>query len=283
MTRRLLALALGATLPACTGLVVADRQPDDVPGAAPGGTATMPAGAAPATKGAVPDSCKGDEVPGPRRLRLLTRAAYAPTGPELALRAMLASPHFLYRSEVGEKAPDGTFKLTGYEVASALSYFLWGTTPDDQLLGAASSGALDQVGGVETQARRLLADPRSRPAVANFFREWLTTSGFQFTNKDVAVYPRFSDKVRNAMIAEEDAFVTAVTFADGGGTFKDLFTAGFVFANDALSTFYGLPTPVSTPDVQRVSVAGPDRNRGGLLTLVALLGTLAHPHASSPS
>src|SRR2546430_13433710 len=83
MTRRLLALALGATLPACTGLVVADRQPDDVPGAAPGGTATMPAGAAPATKGAVPDSCKGDEVPGPRRLRLLTRAEYARTVSDL--------------------------------------------------------------------------------------------------------------------------------------------------------------------------------------------------------
>ncbi|HXU80785.1 MAG TPA: DUF1592 domain-containing protein [Polyangia bacterium] len=197
-------------------------------------------------------------------------------GMELVLRAMLASPSFLYRSEVGEKAADGSYKLTGYEVATALSYFFWETTPDDALLEAARTGALDRQEGVEAQAKRLLGDPRSRPAVASFFRQWLGTSGFQFTNKDLAVYPDFSDPVRNAMIAEEDAFVGAVVF--GGGKFADLFQADYVFANDVLAPFYGLPA-VAGPMPQRVPAG---ENRGGLLTLGAVVGMHAHSNESSP-
>jgi hypothetical protein len=199
------------------------------------------------------------------------------TGVQLVIRAMLASPSFLYRSEVGDKAADGTFKLSGYEVASALSYFLWSTMPDDQLLQAAATGGLDQPAGVEAQAMRLVGDPRARPAVANFFREWLTTTGFQYTNKDVAVYPKFTDPVRNAMVAEADAFVDYVTF-EGGGTFKDLFKADYVFANDVLSTFYGLPAVAGTA-MQKVAGGA---NRGGLLTLGAVLGMMAHSNESSP-
>jgi hypothetical protein len=348
------------------------------------------AAAAPPTLGAVPDSCTGDEVPAPRRLRLLTRAEYAQTvadllriplpqvdnlpvesvvdgfdnnaaaqvvtsrhfdeylataerlaasvltssrdallpcqaatpgcdrtfvtafgrrafrrpltevevsryltlfdaqvtggsfdkGLELAIRAMLASPSFLYRSEVGEKAPDGTYKLTAYEVATALSFFLWGTMPDDTLLDAARTGGLDRLEGVETQARRLLDDKRSRAAVAAFFREWLSTTGFQFTNKDQAVYPRFNDLVRNAMIAEEDAFVDYVTF-DGPGTFKDLFTADYVFTGDTLAAYYGLPA-VGHAEPQKTPLPAGERTRGGLLTLGAVLGMHAHSNESSP-
>jgi Protein of unknown function (DUF1592)/Protein of unknown function (DUF1588)/Protein of unknown function (DUF1595)/Protein of unknown function (DUF1585) len=201
-------------------------------------------------------------------------------GVELVIRATLASASFLYRSEVGEKAPDGTYKLTGYEVAGALSYFLWGTTPDDALLNAAGSGQLDTPAGVETQARRLLMDPRSRPQVAAFFRQWLSTSGFQFTNKDVAVYPKFNDRVRTAMIAEEDAFIDYVVF-DGPGTFKDLFTADYVFVNDVLSLFYGMPGVGGTNPIKTTLPPG-EKTRGGLLTLGAVLGMHAHSNESSP-
>jgi hypothetical protein len=198
-------------------------------------------------------------------------------GVELVIRAMLASPIFLYRSEVGEKAADGAFKLTGYEVATALSYFFWETTPDDALLEAARTGALDGPQGVEAQAKRLLADPRSRPSVAGFFRQWLGTAGFQFTNKDLAVYPTFSDPIRNAMIAEEDAFVNAVTFA-GAGTFGELFESDQVYVNDVLAPFYGLP-PVAGPEPRRVPAGDA---RGGLLTLGAVVGMHAHSNESSP-
>jgi hypothetical protein len=198
-------------------------------------------------------------------------------GMELVIRAMLASPSFLYRSEVGEKAADGSFKLTGYEVATALSYFFWQTTPDDALLEAARTGALDRPEGVEAQAKRLLGDPRSRAAVAGFFRQWLGTAEFQFTNKDAAVYPTFSDPVRNAMIAEEDAFVNAVLF-DGGGTFGELFEADYVLVNDVLAPFYGLPA-VAGPMPQKVAAG---KTRGGLLTLGAVVGMHAHSNESSP-
>jgi hypothetical protein len=200
-------------------------------------------------------------------------------GVELAIRAMLASPLFLYRSEVGERAPDGTFKLTGYEVATALSYLFWDTTPDEALLQAAATGALDKPAGVEAQARRLLADPRSRKSVAGFFRQWLGTADFQFTNKDQAIYPAFTDRVRNGMIAELDAFVTAVAL-DGNGRFGDLFTADEVFVNDALAAFYQLPA-VAGAEVRRVRT-GPTANRGGLLTLGAVVGMHAHSNESSP-
>jgi hypothetical protein len=201
-------------------------------------------------------------------------------GMELVMRAMLSSPVFLYRSEVGERAPDGSYRLTGYEVATALSYFFWETAPDDALLEAARTGALDRPEGVDQQARRLLADPRSRRAVAGFFRQWLGTAGFQFTNKDATVYPTFSDPVRNALIGEADAFVNDVAFR-GGGTFGDLFDADYVFVNDVLAPFYGLPA-VAGPDLRKTPAGGADRTRGGLLTLGAVVGMHAHFNESSP-
>jgi uncharacterized protein DUF1592/uncharacterized protein DUF1588/uncharacterized protein DUF1585 len=164
-------------------------------------------------------------------------------------------------------------------VATALSYFFWETTPDAPLLEAARTGALDRPEGVEAQAKRLLADQRSRPSVAGFFRQWLGTAGFQFTNKDLAVYPTFNDPIRNAMIAEEDAFVNAVIF-DGGGTFGELFEADYIHVNDVLAPFYGLPA-VAGPQLRRVP-AGADRTRGGLLTLGAVVGMHAHSNESSP-
>jgi hypothetical protein len=207
-------------------------------------------------------------------------------GVELVMRAMLASPHFLYRSEVGDKAADGSYRLTPFELATAMSYLLVGSTPDDVLLDAAAAGSLASSDGIETQARRLLQDPRSRPAIAAFFRQWLGIDGFLFTNKDSAVYPGFTDEIRRAMADEADAFVDHVTLdsaaAGGAGTFKELFTADYVFASDALARFYGLPL-TGNPGLARTPAgSGADRRRGGALTLGALLGAHAHSNESSP-
>jgi hypothetical protein len=208
------------------------------------------------------------------------------TGVELAMRAMLASPHFMYRSEVGERAPDGSWKLTPYELAAAMSYLLIGTTPDDALLDAAATGALGTPEGIETQARRLLQDPRSRRALAAFFRQWLGIDGFLFSNKDTAVYPAFTDEVRKAMADEADAFVAHVTLDSvrmgGTGTFKELFTADYVFASDVLSRFYALPITGNPAPVRQPAGSGPGRQRGGALTLGAVLGAHAHSNESSP-
>ena len=202
-------------------------------------------------------------------------------GMELAIRTMLSSPFFLYRSEMGEREADGTFKLSPYEVAAAMSYFLWGTTPDDPLLEAARSGALGRPDGFEAQARRLIDDRRSRPAVVAFFRQWLGTDGFLFTNKDAAVYPTFDDTVRKAMVEEQDAFVSHAVF-EGTGKLDELYNADYVFASQPLARFYGLAgggaTPLQIPG-RTTPQAGP---RGGLLLLGSVLGMHAHPNESSP-
>ena len=201
------------------------------------------------------------------------------TGMELVIRAMLSSPHFIYRSEMGEKAGE-TYRLSPYEIATALSYLFWATTPDTALLDAAASGALDTPEGIAQAARRLLDSPRSHAAVAEFFRQWLGTDDFLFTNKDAAVYPSFDNAVREAMVAEQDAFVKAVLW-EGTGTIAELLTAGYVVANDALLRFYGLPAGAGAT-LQKATVDRNAQHRGGLLTLGTVLGIHAHPNESSP-
>jgi hypothetical protein len=201
-------------------------------------------------------------------------------GMELTLRTMLSSPNFIYRSEMGEKAADGTYKLTPYEVATALSYLFWRTTPDDQLLDAAKAGTLDQPAGFEQQVKRLIADPRSRPAIASFFRQWLGTDGLLFTNKDSAIFPGFTDAIRKALVEEQDTFVNYVVF-EGSGKLPELFTAPYVFANQGLAQFYGLPAGAGAT-MTKVAMPVTGATRGGLLTLGAVVGMHAHSNESSP-
>jgi hypothetical protein len=202
-------------------------------------------------------------------------------GVELVIRTMLSSPYFLYRSEMGERAADGTYKLSPYEIATAMSYFLWGTTPDDQLLEAARSGALARPDGFETSARRLIDDRRSRPAVLAFFRQWLGTDGFLFTNKDATVYPTFDEAVRKAMVEEQDAFVSHAVF-EGTGKLDELYNADYVFASLPLARFYGLTGGGATAQKMPGRTAPQTGLRGGLLLLGSVLGMHAHPNESSP-
>jgi hypothetical protein len=202
-------------------------------------------------------------------------------GMELVVRAMLSSPYFLYRSEMGDRATDGSYKLTPYEIATALSFFLWGTTPDDQLLEAARSGALARPDGFEASARRLIDDRRSRPGVVAFFRQWLGTDGFLFTNKDAAIFPSFDDAVRRAMVEEQDAFVSHVVF-DGTGKLDELYNADYTFASLPLARFYGLAGGGATATRVAGRTTPQAGARGGLLLLGSVLGMHAHSNESSP-
>lgn len=194
-------------------------------------------------------------------------------GAATVVDSMLISPSFLYRSEIGAKAADGTYPLTAFELATALSYTFLGTAPDDALLDQAAAGKLD----VEATARAMLKDGRSRPQVARFFSQWLSTSSLLSANKDKTIYPTFSDAVRTGLDAELSAFANHVTF-DSSHAFGELLSADYVFVNDAVAEFYGLPKPGSS-SVTKVS-GGADR--GGLLTLGAVLASQAHSNESSP-
>jgi hypothetical protein len=207
-------------------------------------------------------------------------------GVELTIRALLISPSFLFRSELGRDDGAGHFKLTPYEVASALSYMFWGTMPDQALLAAAQSGALGSKSEVEAQARRLLADERGRATVAQFFYEWLESPRAYVASKDAGSFPQLSnqdvvDTIRSAMREEQDRFVTHVVF-DSSKRFSELFDATYTFANSALAEYYGLPSAGLGATTQKVEL-GAGSPRGGLLTLGMFLFGHARTTASSPT
>ncbi|MEM9461944.1 MAG: DUF1592 domain-containing protein [Myxococcota bacterium] len=200
-------------------------------------------------------------------------------GMRLVVRSLLMNPDLLYRSELGESVGSGMYRLTPYEVASALSYGLWGTMPDDELLDAAASGDLDETDGLEAQARRLLEHPRGRAQLGEFFTQWMGTGALLLANKDNAIYPSFTPEIRESMAAEQQAFIDHVLF-EGSATLPELLTANYVFVDDTLASFYGLPQPGSSTPVRVEVPEGSER--GGLLTLGSVLASHAHPNESSP-
>jgi hypothetical protein len=199
-------------------------------------------------------------------------------GLQIVVTALLASPSFLYRTELGTGSDD-VVTLTPHEIASALSYLYWGTMPDAALFAAADADELRTPTQLAAQARRLLADPRARPQVVDFVTQWLRTDDTTSSNKDAAIYPAFTQEIRAAIDLEQRRFVEEVVFARQGH-FEDLFLADFAMVNDALARFYGLP-PTGSGELTPVAV-DPATGRGGLLGLGAVLAVHAHANESSP-
>ncbi len=195
-------------------------------------------------------------------------------GVGLAIQVVLASPSFLYRSELGAEASDGSFRLDGYEVATALSYTLWETTPDDRLLAAAAAGELDTAEGVEEHARRMLADPRARRAVQTFTEQWLGVEKVLTIDKSDRLGGGFGPVVRQAMLDEVGATATYVVF-DGSGRWDDLVTGTEYVQSAALTSFYGLEGAGGLVD------AG-SQGRAGVLGMGAVLTATAHSDQTSP-
>lgn len=199
-------------------------------------------------------------------------------GMKLLLQALLISPNFLYRSEMGTEQADGSYRLTPYETASLLSYTFVGSMPDAALLTAAGKGELSTPAQLAAQARRLLADPRARDQAVEFVTQWLRTDSLLAVNKDTQIYPGFTNTVRESMAEEQARFVEHLFF-DTEGRFQDLFNADYVFVNNALAQFYGLPAPAS--DYAKVT-APAGSGRGGILGLGSVLSSHAHSNESSP-
>ncbi len=214
-----------------------------------------------------------------QRYRALVMAAPSvDAGVKRAVRAMLVSPSFWYRSEMGEAQADGTFTLTSWEVASALSYTFWGTMPDDALLDLAARNGLDHSAAIEREARRLLADPRAREQVETFAAQWLGVESVTTTPRNTTMFPGFGDDVRAAMVAESQRLVSWVVF-DGSHRFGDLFTANESFLNEPLARWYGVDG-VTGNELRRVAL--PAARRGGLLAHGSVMTRYAHSDQSSP-
>ncbi len=185
---------------------------------------------------------------------------------ERTVRAMLQAPPFLYRLEIGTAQPSGGARLTDFELATRMSYFLWGSAPDDRLLDSAKVGRLAISDGVEAEARRLLADPRGREGLWEFFRQWLALDDGLHVTKDQKRFPQVTPALRADLAAETRRFVEDVIF-DGNGTLQSLLMSRQAFLNADLARLYGVAAPAMP--WQRVEL---DRGeRAGLLTRAAFL------------
>jgi hypothetical protein len=204
-------------------------------------------------------------------------------GIELVIRAALQSPAFLYRVEMGLPAEAGATyqKLSPHEMASRLSYFLWGSMPDAELFAAADAGQLGTKEEVEQQARRLLADPRARAAIEEFHTQWLDYDRIGNITKDAMLFPDYSPAIGQMMREEMRAFVDHSIF-DGGGDFATLMTAPYSFMPPELATFYGYDAPEGSVPGEPVKIDFTPSQRGGVLTLGALMAINAHTNQTSP-
>jgi hypothetical protein len=207
-------------------------------------------------------------------------AAFDPTtGIELVLQAMLQSPAFLYRVEFGLPDPvdHDVVRLNGWEIASRLSYLLWGSMPDDALFQAAELAELATKEQIAAQARRMLADPRARDAVAHFHVQWLGLTYLPTIDKDESIYPDYYDGLRALWLAETRAFVEHVVF-EAGGDLETLLTADYTMMNAELASFYGLSGP--SGDAFEPVALDPEQ-RAGILTQNGVLAMHAKPNQSS--
>ena len=196
------------------------------------------------------------------------------------LVAMLQSPRFLYRPEVGEPDPEhGGRRLTAFELASRLSYFLWNGPPDDALLAAAQDGSLNTEDGIGAQIDRMMADAKVHRAVRNFADEWLQLRDLLDLNKDPNVYKHFSSDL-GASAREETLSLVEYLALDQDADFRELLLTRTTFVDRRLAAIYDIPA-VSDKGVAKVEQ--PPGERIGLLGQVSFLAMRAHPVSSSPT
>ncbi len=221
------------------------------------------------------------------RYAALFDAGYADPAPEtdayssglqLVLTAMLQSPGFLYRLELGSQSVDGLFELDGFEVATELSYLIWGTTPDDELLTQAASGGLDTPEGIKAQATRLLNDERALTGYVRFVDQWLGLTQLDTVQKDPMTYPELDPDIRTALAMETQEFIRYV-LEEKDGRLDELLTAPYSFLSPELATYYGVTHP-SGSGFQQVDFD--DAQHAGLLTQGSVLVTHSMANSSSP-
>lgn len=199
-------------------------------------------------------------------------------GIQLALQAMLVSPHFLFRIEHDAKPLDAAsaHPVTDLELASRLSYFLWSTMPDDELLALAESGKLHNAATLDAQVKRLLADPRSAALADNFAGQWLELRNLDVVKPDPQKFPDWSPELRDAMKQETRLFFDCMLRENR--PLSEFLDAPFTFLNERLAKHYGIEG-IQGPEFRRVELAG--GQRGGILTQASVLTVSSYPTRTS--
>jgi mono/diheme cytochrome c family protein len=202
------------------------------------------------------------------------------SGIAASIERILLDPEFLFRIERDPRnAPvDTAYRLSDLELASRLSFFLWSTIPDEELLSLAERGRLKDPAVLEQQLRRMLNDFRSTALVNNFAGQWLLLRNLNSFSPDPKVFPYFDDNLRDAFRRETELFVESVMRDDRSVT--DLLNADYTFVNERLAQHYGIPN-IYGSRFRRVAL--PDQNRRGLLGHGSILTVTSYPNRTAPT
>jgi hypothetical protein len=197
-----------------------------------------------------------------------------------ALSAVLTSPEFLLRVETDPKKipAGGVYRISDLELASRLSFFLWSSIPDDELLDAAVRGRLSRPGELEKQARRMLADRRSFNLATNFAGQWLRLRNIDAINPSSNLFRDFDDNLRQAFRQETELFFDSVLRDDRSAL--TFIKSDYTFLNERLAKHYGIPDIYGTR-MRRVTL-GPESRRGGLLRQGSVLSVTSYATRTSP-
>jgi hypothetical protein len=202
-------------------------------------------------------------------------------GVATALEAALVSPKFLYRIERDQPASQSgqaAVPVGPYEMASRLSYFLWSSMPDEELLHSARLGKLCQPAELNAEVMRMLRDPRASALVENFAGQWLQFKNIDVVRPDLERFPVFDEGLRQSMRRETELFIEDIVRNDR--SILDLLDAKYTFVNERLARFYGIPG-VAGPDFRRVDVSGMERG-GGILSQASILTISSYSTRTSP-
>jgi len=198
-------------------------------------------------------------------------------GIRLALEAILVNPNFLFRIEHDVEGSAPNHRLSDLELASRLSFFLWSSIPDDELLSLAEQGKLHEPEVLRAQIKRLTADPRSRALVENFGGQWLQFRNLDVLKPDPAKFPGYSAGLREAMRTETELFFEAIMREDR--SILEFLDGRFTYLNERLAKHYGIPG-VTGPEFRRVELDGTERS--GVLTQASVLTVSSYPTRTSP-
>jgi mono/diheme cytochrome c family protein len=196
---------------------------------------------------------------------------------QVALEGVLMSPNFLFRIEQ-DPPGDTTHRISDPELASRLSYFLWSSMPDDELLALAENNTLHQPEVLHAQMKRMLADPRARSIASNFGGQWLETRNLQFQKPDPKMFPGYDLELRDDMETETEMFIESVIQEDR--SILDFLNGKYTFLNQRLAEFYGIPG-VQGREFRRVDLNGTERS--GIITQASVLTASSYPTRTSPT
>jgi len=202
------------------------------------------------------------------------------SGVRLALQKILVSPEFLFRVELdpADAPVGGVHRVSDIELASRLSFFLWSTIPDDELLAVAERGGLSEPSVLEAQVRRMLADPRSQSLVKNFAGQWLFLRNIAGIQPDLAAFPDFDENLREALAKETELLLESTLREDR--SVADLLKTDYTFVNQRLAEHYGIKG-IYGSEFRRIAVNDPRRQ--GLLGQASIMTVTSYPDRTAPT